>query len=123
MRDVADVTEAAENSKLGSWMNLTPAIILEVQRQPSANVISVVDNIKALLPTLEATLPGAVQVSVLTDRTVTIRASVQDVEFELCLSVALVVLVVFLFLRNLRATIIPSLSYAVFCLKKKKKQV
>jgi multidrug efflux pump len=110
MQDVADVTESAENSKLGSWMNLTPAIILEVQRQPSANVISVVDNIKALLPTLEATLPGAVQVSVLTDRTVTIRASVQDVEFELCLSVALVVLVVFLFLRNLRATIIPSLS-------------
>src|SRR5580658_5924077 len=110
MRDVADVTEAAENSKLASWMNLTPAIILEVQRQPSANVISVVDNIKALLPTLEATLPGAVQVSVLTDRTVTIRASVKDVEFELCLSVALVVLVVFLFLRNLRATIIPSLS-------------
>jgi multidrug efflux pump len=110
MRDVADVTEAAENSKLGSWMNTTPAIILEVQRQPSANVISVVDNIKALLPTLEATLPGAVQVSVLTDRTVTIRASVKDVEFELCLSVALVVLVVFLFLRNFRATIIPSLS-------------
>jgi len=110
MHDVAKVTEAAENSKLGSWMNLTPAIILEVQRQPSANVISVVDNIKTLLPTLEATLPGAVQVSVLTDRTVTIRASVKDVEFELCLSVALVVLVVFLFLRNLRATLIPSLS-------------
>lgn len=110
MHDVADVTEAAENSKLGSWMNSTPAIILEVQRQPSANVISVVDNIKALLPMLEATLPGAVQVSVLTDRTVTIRASVKDVEFALCLSVALVVLVVFLFLRNLRATIIPSLS-------------
>jgi multidrug efflux pump len=110
MRDVANVTEAAENSKLGSWMNSTPAIILEVQRQPSANVISVVDDIKRLLPTLEATLPVAVQVSVLTDRTVTIRASVKDVEFALCLSVALVVLVVFLFLRNLRATIIPSLS-------------
>ena len=110
MHDVADVTEAAENSKLGSWMNSTPAIILEVQRQPSANVISVVDNIKTLLPTLEATLPGAVQVAVLTDRTVTIRASVKDVEFALLLSVALVVLVVFLFLRNLRATIIPSLS-------------
>src|SRR6201998_2660735 len=110
MHDVADVTEAAENSKLASWMNLTPAIILEVQRQPSANVISVVDNIKTLLPALEATLPGAVHVSVLTDRTVTIRASVKDVEFELCVSVALVVLVVFLFLRNFRATIIPSLS-------------
>jgi multidrug efflux pump len=110
LRDVADVTGAAENDKLGSWKNLTPAIILEVQRQPSANVISVVDNIKALLPALEATLPGSIQVSVLTDRTATIRASVQDVEFELCVSVALVVLVVFLFLRNLRATIIPSLS-------------
>src|SRR6202045_2676550 len=110
MHDVADVTKAAENSKLGSWMNSTPAIILEVQRQPSANVINVVDNIKALLPMLEATLPGSVQVSVLTDRTVTIRASVKDIEFALCLSVALVVLVVFLFLRNLRATIIPSLS-------------
>jgi multidrug efflux pump len=110
MRDVADVTEAAENSKLGSWMNSTPAIILEVQRQPSANVIGVVDDIKRLLPALEATLPAAVQVAVLTDRTVTIRASVKDVEFALGLSVALVVLVVFLFLRNLRATIIPSLS-------------
>jgi multidrug efflux pump len=110
MHDVADVTKAAENSKLGSWMNSTPAIILEVQRQPSANVINVVDNIKALLPMLEATLPGSVQVSVLTDRTVTIRASVKDIEFALCLSVVLVVLVVFLFLRNLRATIIPSLS-------------
>jgi multidrug efflux pump len=110
MRDVAEVTETAENTKLGSWVNTTPAIILEVQRQPSANVISVVDNIKTLLPTLEATLPAAVQVSVITDRTVTIRASVKDVAFELCLSVALVVLVVFLFLRNLRATIIPSLS-------------
>src|SRR6201998_1297181 len=110
MRDVAEVTETAENTKLGSWVNTTPAIILEVQRQPSANVISVVDDIKRLLPTLEATLPAAVQVSVITDRTVTIRASVKDVEFELCLSVALVVLVVFLFLRNLRATIIPSLS-------------
>jgi multidrug efflux pump len=110
LRDVADVAEAAENNKLSSWMNTTPAIILEVQRQPSANVISVVDDIKALLPTLEATLPASVDVSVLTDRTVTIRASVKDVEFELFVSVALVVLVVFLFLRNLRATIIPSLS-------------
>ena len=110
IRDVANVAEAAENSKLSSWMNSTAATILEVQRQPSANVISVVDNIKTLLPTLEATLPGSIQVSVLTDRTVTIRASVKDVEFELCLSVALVVLVVFLLLRNLRATIIPSLS-------------
>jgi multidrug efflux pump len=110
LRDVAAVTGAAENDKLSSWKDSTPAIILEVQRQPSANVISVVDNIKRLLPTLEATLPRSVQVSVLTDRTATIRASVKDVEFELCLSVALVVLVVFLFLRNWRATVIPSLS-------------
>src|SRR5258708_29436356 len=110
MRDVGEVAETAENNKLSSWVNTTPAIILEVQRQPSANVISVVDNIKTVLPALQATLPGAVQVAVLTDRTVTIRASVKDVEFELCLSVALVVLVVFLFLLNLRATIIPSFS-------------
>jgi multidrug efflux pump len=110
LRDVAEVADAAENSKLGSWMNTRPAIILEVQRQPTANVISVVDNIKTLLPMLEATLPGSVEVSVLTDRTVTIRASVKDVEFELFVSVALVVLVVFLFLRNVRATIIPSLT-------------
>src|ERR1700678_3114250 len=91
MRDVANVTDTAENTKLGSWVNTTPAIILEVRRQPSANVIGVVDNIKNLLPMLEATLPSAVRVAVLTDRTVTIRASVQDVEFELCISVALVV--------------------------------
>jgi multidrug efflux pump len=110
LRDVAAVTGAAENDKLSSWKDSTPAIILEVQRQPSANVISVVDNIKRLLPTLEATLPRSVQVSVLSDRTATIRASVKDVEFELCLSVALVMLVVFLFLRNWRATVIPSLS-------------
>ncbi len=91
-------------------MNETPAIILNVQRQPGANVISVVEGIKALLPQLQATLPAAIDLNILTDRTVTIRASVQDVEFELSLAVILVVLVIFVFLRNARATFIPSLS-------------
>ena len=91
-------------------MNTTPAVILNVQRQPGANVIAVVDSIKALLPQLRATLPPSLDVAVLTDRTTTIRASVHDVQFELALAVVLVVLVIFLFLRNLRATIIPSLS-------------
>jgi multidrug efflux pump len=110
LKDVATVVSGAENTKLGAWANTTPAVILNVQRQPGANVIQVVDTIKALLPQLQATLPAAVDVAVLTDRTTTIRASVADVEFELGLSVALVVLVIFLFLRNLPATIIPSLS-------------
>jgi multidrug efflux pump len=110
LKDVATVVNGAENTKLGAWANSTPAVILNVQRQPGANVIQVVDNIKSLLPQLTATLPAAVDVAVLTDRTATIRASVTDVEFELGLAVVLVVLVIFLFLRNLPATIIPSLS-------------
>ncbi len=110
LKDVATVINGAENSKLGAWANVTPAVVLNVQRQPGANVIQVVNNIKALLPQLKSTLPAAVDVAVLTDRTTTIRASVADVEFELGLSVALVVLVIFLFLRNVPATIIPSLS-------------
>ncbi len=110
LSDVATVVSGAENTKLGAWANTTPAVILNVQRQPGANVIQVVDNIKTLLPQLTSTLPSAVDVAVLTDRTTTIRASVSDVEFELLLAVALVVLVIFLFLRNLPATIIPSLS-------------
>jgi multidrug efflux pump len=110
LSDVAAVVSGAENTKLGAWANTTPAVILNVQRQPGANVIQVVNNIKALLPQLQSTLPAAVNVAVLTDRTETIRASVADVEFELGLAVALVVLVIFLFLRNLPATIIPSLS-------------
>ena len=110
LSDVARVVSGAENTRLGAWANTTPAVILNVQRQPGANVIAVVDTIKALLPQLQATLPAAVDVAVLTDRTVTIRASVRDVTFELGLSVALVVLVIFLFLRNLPATVIPSLS-------------
>ncbi|HEX3653224.1 MAG TPA: MdtB/MuxB family multidrug efflux RND transporter permease subunit [Rhizomicrobium sp.] len=110
LSDVATVVESAENVKLASWMNTTPAILLNVQRQPGANVINVVDGIKQILPQIEAGLPGSVSVNVLTDRTNTIRASVRDVEFELTLAVALVVLVIFLFLRNLPATFIPSLS-------------
>ncbi|MGN6516858.1 MAG: MdtB/MuxB family multidrug efflux RND transporter permease subunit [Rhizomicrobium sp.] len=110
LSDVATVVESAENTKLSSWMNTTPAILLNVQRQPGANVIDVVDRIKAMLPQIEAGLPAAIDVHVLTDRTTTIRASVSDVEFELTLAVALVVLVIFLFLRNIPATIIPSLS-------------
>jgi multidrug efflux pump len=110
LSDVGDVIDGAQNDKLGAWMNETPAIILNIQRQPGANVISVVEGIKALLPQLQATLPAAIDVNVLTDRTVTIRASVRDVEYELSLAVILVVLVIFVFLRSARATLIPSLS-------------
>src|ERR1700751_2308610 len=110
LSDVGDVIDGAQNDKLGAWMNDTPAIILNIQRQPGANVISVVDGIKALLPQLQASLPAAIDVAILTDRTVTIRASVGDVEYELSLAVILVVLVIFVFLRSTRATLIPSLS-------------
>jgi multidrug efflux pump len=110
LSDVATVVESAENVKLLSWMNKTPAILLNVQRQPGANVISVVDSIKAMLPQIKASLPAGVDLTVLTDRTNTIRASVNDVEFELALAVVLVVLVIYVFLRNLPATFIPSLS-------------
>src|ERR1700744_3220246 len=110
LRDVASVVDGAENAKLTGWMNTTPAIILNVQRQPGANVIGVVNSINTLLPELRASMPASVEVKVLTDRTNTIRASVADVEFELGLSVLLVVAVIFVFLRNVRATIIPSLS-------------
>ena len=110
LSDVASVEIAPENSRLTAWMNTTPALIVNIQRQPGANVIQVVDSIKALLPTLSAVLPAAITVKPLTDRTTTIRASVQDVEFELALAVGLVVMVIFLFLRNIPATIIPSLS-------------
>jgi multidrug efflux pump len=110
LSDVGDVVDGAQNDKLGAWMNKTPAIILNIQRQPGANVIAVVEGIKALLPQLQASLPAAIDLNILTDRTVTIRASVEDVEFELTLAVILVVLVIFVFLRNARATLIPSLS-------------
>jgi len=110
LKNVASVVSGPENAQLAAWANRTPALILNIQRQPGANVIAVVDNIKALLPQLQATLPSAIDVAVLTDRTTTIRASVSDVEFELGLAIVLVVMVIFLFLRNLPATIIPSLS-------------
>ncbi len=110
LSDVADVIDDAENVKQAAWMNDVPAVIVNIQRQPGANVIQVVDRIKKLLPQLQGALPAAVQVSVLTDRTTTIRASVRDVQFTLMLSVALVVMVIFLFLRNLSATAIPSVS-------------
>ena len=110
LSDVADVVEDAENVRLAAWMNEMPAVILNIQRQPGANVIETVNRIKQLLPQLRDTLPAAVDVAVLTDRTTTIRASVHDVEFELMLAVALVVMVIFLFLRNLPATLIPSVA-------------
>ena len=110
LSDVATITDGVENVMESAWMNLDPAVIVNIQRQPGANIISVVDRIKKLLPQLQASLPGAVKVSVLTDRTETIRASVKDVEFELMLTVALVVMVIFLFLRNFYATIIPGVA-------------
>src|SRR5208282_3495208 len=99
LSDVASVTQSAENTRLASWMNRTPAVLLNIQRQPGANVIAVVDQIKRILPQIRNSLPESVDISVLTDRTDTIRASVSDVQFELTLAVALVVLVIFLFLR------------------------
>src|SRR5271166_2715371 len=110
LTDVATVVDDTENVRQAAWMNESPAVIVNIQRQPGANIISVVDRVKALLPLLQSNLPAAVHVTVLTDRTVTIRASVKDVEFELLLTVALVVMVIFLFLRNVRATIIPSVA-------------
>ena len=110
LSDVATVVEGPENAELAAWANKTPAIILNVKRQPGSNVIAVVDAVKAQLPKLTQTLPPALDVAILTDQTVTIRASVADVEFELGLAVALVVMVIFVFLRNLPATLIPSLS-------------
>ena len=110
LQDIATLEESAENTKLGGWMNKTPALIVNVQRQPGANVVDVVNRIQAMMPELKSSLPAGVDVDVLTDRTTTIRASIRDVEFEMSLAVALVVLVIFLFLRNVPATIIPSLS-------------
>jgi multidrug efflux pump len=110
LSDVAQVVNGAENAYLAGWVNNTPGIILNIQRQPGANVIQVVDRIKKLLPSLSAALPAAAEITILTDRTTTIRASVHDVEFELTLAVILVVMVIFLFLRSIPATVIPSLS-------------
>lgn len=113
LQDIATITDGAENNQQAAWMNLSPAIILNIQRQPNANVINVVDRIKKLLPKLKAALPASINIKVLTDRTITIRASIVDVEFELMLAVALVVMVIFLFLRNLPATFIPSITVPV----------
>jgi multidrug efflux pump len=113
LKDVADIVDGAENARLAAWANDQPGVILNVQRQPGANVIEVADRIKAALPSLKASLPGAIDLTLLSDRTVTIRASVADVEFSLLLAVGLVVMVIFLFLRKLSATIIPSLAVPI----------
>jgi multidrug efflux pump len=110
LSDVATVADDAEDIRQAAWMNNVPAVIVNVKRQPGANIITVVDRIKNLLPQLTTSLPSSVQVNILTDRTNTIRASVRDVEFELMLTVGLVVMVIFLFLRNLSATVIPSVA-------------
>ncbi|GFO60740.1 resistance-nodulation-cell division (RND) efflux transporter [Geomonas silvestris] len=110
LTDVAQVIDDAENVNQAAWMNHTPAVVLNIQRQPGANVIEVVDRIQKLMPQLKSSLPAGIKVQVLTDRTTTIRASVEDVQFELLLAVGLVVLVIFLFLRNLPATAIPSVA-------------
>src|SRR5215813_4793179 len=119
LKDVANVIDSAENVKQAAWMGirqangqpfLRPAVILNIQRQPGANIIGVVDRVKAVLPKLQSAMPTSVKVEILTDRTETIRASVKDVQFELMLTVCLVVMVIFLFLRNLSATIIPSVA-------------
>jgi multidrug efflux pump len=110
LAEVAKAIDSAENIKLAAWANQTAAVIVNIQRQPGANVIQVVDNIKKQLPKLQDTLPGSVDVTLLTDRTITIRTSVQDVQYELMLAVALVIMVIFLFLRNVPATIIPGIA-------------
>ncbi len=110
VKNVANVVNGVENTKQAAWMNNTPAVILNIQRQPGANTITVVDSIQKVLPQLEANLPASIKVTTLTDMTTSIQASVHDVEFELMLTVGLVVLVIFLFLRNIYATIIPSVA-------------
>jgi multidrug efflux pump len=110
LSDIATAVDSAENVKQAAWMNTTPAVIVNIQRQPGSNIISVADRVKVLLKQLQSSLPAAVKVQVLTDRTETIRASVKDVQFELMLTVGLVVMVIFLFLRNLSATVIPSVA-------------
>ncbi len=110
LKDVAKVVDGIENVRQAAWMNQTPAVIVNVQRQPGANIIQVVDRVTALLPKLQATIPSSIGVKVLTDRTITVRASVSDVEFELMLCIALVVMVIFVFLRNVAATFIPGVA-------------
>ena len=113
LTDVADAVDDTENVRLAAWANDLPAVLVNIQRQPGANVIEVVDRVKELLPRLQATLPGSLDVVLLTDRTTTIRASVRDVKIELVLAVALVVMVIFLFLRNAAATAIPSVAVPI----------
>ena len=113
LSDVAEVVDGVENVKQAAWMNDKPAVIVNIQRQPGANIIGVVDRIKRLLPQLRASLPSAIEITTLTDRTTTIRASVRDVEFTLVLTIALVVMVMFLFLRSLAATVIPSVTVPI----------
>src|SRR5205085_1670526 len=110
LRDIGDVIDNVENVRLAAWVDHKPAVILDIQRQPGANIIQTADRVKALLPRLRASLPPSVQVSILTDRTETIRASVRDVQFTLLLTVALVVMVMFLFLRKLWTTVITSVA-------------
>ena len=110
LNKVATIAQGIENTRQAAWMNKTPAVIVNIQRQPGANIIQVVDRIQALLPKLRATIPSSINVGVLTDRTTTVRASVSDVEFELILCIALVVMVIFVFLRNFAATLIPSVA-------------
>lgn len=111
MADIADASDDAENVRLAAWANGSSAVIVNIQRQPGTNVIAVVDRIKQLLPKLQEALPNSLDVTLLTDRTTTIRASVEDVQMELLIALALVVLVIYLFLRNASATAIPVLSY------------
>src|SRR5262250_1080097 len=113
LSDVANVIDGVENVKQAAWMNEKPAVIVNIQRQPGANIIAVVDRIKRLLPQLKASLPSSIEITTLTDRTTTIRASVEDVQFTLVLTIALVVMVMFLFLRSLSATIIPSVAVPI----------
>src|SRR5215831_15073888 len=110
LSDIATAVDSAENVKQAAWVNTTPAVLLNIQRQPGANIIGVADRIKKVLPQLQASLPAAVKVQILIDRTNTIRASVADFQFDLTLTVALVVMVIFLFLRSLSATVIPSVA-------------
>jgi len=113
LSDVANVIDGVENVSLASWMNLEPAVIMNIQRQPGANVIQVADRIQALLPALKSVFPSSVDLNILTDRTMTIRASIRDVQIELLLSIFLVVAVIFIFLRNWRTTLIPSISVPI----------
>jgi multidrug efflux pump len=110
IRDVARVVDGAENTKLAAWVNADPAIVLNIQRQPGTNIISVVDTVQAILPQIEASMPEGIHVGVISDRTTTIRASVKDVEFELLLTTLLVVAVIFVFLRSATATIVPGIA-------------